>query len=132
VHSKHDLCTLKLMRKLSILLFSLFLVPFAGAQNCVTIESILVDSCTLSNGCQSASDPTCNCEGKNEMFRFKVGNNALNTANMVINWPNNDFLGLCQNGTTAQVVSILNQTVEACGLLVEPVNGVFRPEQAFW
>lgn len=43
---------------------------------------------------------------------------------MVINWPNNDFLGLCQNATSAQVVSILNQTVEACGILVEPINGI--------
>jgi gliding motility-associated-like protein len=107
------------------LLFILFILSqLLTAQNCVTIESILVDSCTLSNGCQSAADPTCNCEGKNEMFRFKVGNNPLNTGNMVINWPNNDFLGLCQNATSAQVVSILNQTVEACGVLVEPVNGI--------
>jgi hypothetical protein len=108
----------------TLILLSVLVSQLAHAQNCVTIESILVDACTLGFGCQSAADPTCNCEGKNEMFRFKVGNSTLNTANMVINWPNNDFLGLCQNGTTAQVVSTLNQTVEACGLLVEPVNGI--------
>jgi len=124
VHSKDDFCALKIMKYHFVLLLLLCLTFTSNAQNCVTIESILVDACTVGFGCQSAADPTCNCEGKNEMFRFKVGNNSLNTANMVINWPNNNFLGLCQNGTTAQVVSTLNQSVEACGLLVEPINGV--------
>lgn len=94
------------------------------AQECVTIESILVDACTLGSGCSNASAPTCNCEGKNEMLRFSVGDNDLNVADLTINWPNNAFQGICQNALTTENTSELNAAVEACGLLVEPVDGL--------
>lgn len=112
------------MKKL-YLLFSLAVSVFSmSAQNCVTIESILVDACTLGSGCSNSSAPTCNCEGKNEMFRFSVGDNDLDAGDLIVNWPNNTFQGLCQNATTAQNVSELNATIEACGWLVEPENGL--------
>ncbi len=112
------------MKKLYLLLSLAVSVLSMNAQNCVTIESILVDACTLGSGCSSSADPTCNCEGKNEMFRFSVGDNGLDANDLSINWPNNSFQGLCQNATTAQNVSELNATIEACGWLKEPENGL--------
>lgn len=80
---------------------------------CFEIESILVDAC---------GSP----EGENEMVRFVVGNTPLNVANMNVSWPNstNPWLNTCQNTTTANAVSALNATVQGCGLLLEPTNGV--------
>lgn len=81
--------------------------------SCFEIESILVDAC---------GSP----EGENEMVRFVVGPTALNTSNMNVNWANtsNPWLGICQNSTTANAVAALNATVQSCGLLLEPTNGV--------
>ncbi len=78
---------------------------------CFEIQSILVDAC---------GDP----EGENEMVRFIVGPSSLNTANLNIDWPNNSYLGICQNATTASHVAALNSTIQACGLILEPVGGV--------
>lgn len=94
------------------------------AQPCVQIETILVDACTLGGGCPNNAAPTCSCEGKNEMFTFRVGPNDLNLDDLVINWPNNTFQGICQNAQTAQNVVELNATVEACGEIIEPLDGV--------
>jgi hypothetical protein len=75
---------------------------------CFEIESILVDACVPGGGCNNASSPACNCEGKNEMVRFKVGPNPLNVSNLTVSWPNNSWLGICQNGTTAAHTASLN------------------------
>ncbi|TVR41396.1 MAG: hypothetical protein EA392_01565 [Cryomorphaceae bacterium] len=115
------------MRIASRLLTAIVLLLFypAIAQDyCVTIESIMVDACTLGGTCPNEATPTCSCEGKNEMFRFKVGADDLNVANLNINWPNNAFQGICQNALTAQNTADLNEQVEACGWLVEPEDGV--------
>lgn len=112
------------MRKL-LFVFGLALCSqIALGQGCVTIESILVDACTLGSGCNNSSAPTCNCEGKNEMMRFRIGGQSKNVDDLTINWPNNAFKGICQNALTAQNTAELNATIEACGYLVEPVNGV--------
>ncbi len=79
--------------------------------NCFEIESILADAC---------GSP----EGENEMVRFKVGNAPLNVADIIIVWPSNPYLGICQNATTAQIVSDLNATISSCGYLLEPTGGV--------
>jgi gliding motility-associated-like protein len=69
-------------------------------------------------------DACGNPEGENEMVRFHVGPAPLNTAALSVNWPNNGWLGICQNATTATKVAQLNATITACGLLLEPVGGV--------
>lgn len=99
------------------------------AQDCVEIERILVDACTLGSGCQGAGDATCNCEGMNEMFTFRVGQNPLNVDDLTVVWPNNSFLGFCQDAQTAANVEALNASIEACGELIEPENG-FLPAGA--
>jgi gliding motility-associated-like protein len=92
---------------------------------CLEIESILVDACVPGGGCTSAGSPSCNCEGKNEMVRFKIGPAAINTADLTITWPNNSFLGISPaNATTAALVSSLNATILSCGHLVEPTAGL--------
>lgn len=74
---------------------------------CFEIESILVDACgTPENG--------------NEMVRFKVGPNPLDASLMVVDWPNNAWLGLVQDATTATTTADLNATITSCGYLVEP------------
>ncbi len=78
---------------------------------CFEIESILVDACG-------------NPEGENEMVRFRTGPNPLNTATLTVNWPNNSWLGICQNATTANNVVQLNNSITACGFLLEPIGGI--------
>ena len=112
------------MKKITLLFLLVAGVVSGFAQDCVKIESILVDACTFGNDCGSSSSPTCNCEGKNEMLRFRLGNNPKSVSDLVINWPNNNFLGICQNAQTAANTAELNATIEACGWLLEPVNGV--------
>lgn len=92
----------------------LFLSGTIHAQ-CFTIESILVDACA----------PTGN-EGQNEMVRFAVGGSDLNTINMNVNWATttNSWDGICQNATTASIVTQLNATILNCGVLLEPTAGV--------
>lgn len=58
------------------------------------------------------------------MLTFRVGPNDLMVDDLVINWPNNNFQGICQNAQTAQNVVELNATVEACGEIIEPLDGV--------
>lgn len=57
------------------------------------------------------------------MVRFVVGPSVLNTSTLVIDWPNNPYLGICQNAYTASQVAALNSTIQSCGYLVEPPGG---------
>jgi gliding motility-associated-like protein len=100
-----------------LLKWMLILFPFVSVAqtttNCFDIQSILVDACGSN-------------EGNNELVRFLVGPNNLNTANMNVVWANtsNAWLGVCQNATTAGYVSQLNSTIVNCGLLIEPTGGI--------
>lgn len=100
------------MRKLIVGILSLTLSSVTLSQtptSCFEIESILVDACgTPENG--------------NEMVRFKVGPADLDGNNLTVQWPNNSWLGLTQNDTSAQAVAALNSTIQSCGYLVEPTN----------
>ena len=94
--------------------FLFLLFPVLSFSQCFQIESVLVDACGPD-------------EGLNEMVRFRVGNTALNTSNLNVNWPNNDWEGLIQNTTTAAKVAALNADIISaggCGQLLQPVNGV--------
>lgn len=94
-----------------LLIISIFFVTALKPQ-CFEIQSILVDACAGSQ------------EGQNEMVTFQVGNTALNTANLSVNWPNNSWLGLTQNASTAAAITSINATIQGCGFLKEPVAGV--------
>jgi gliding motility-associated-like protein len=96
-------------------LWGLFFLSGTIHAQCFTIESILVDACA----------PTGN-EGQNEMVRFVVGGSDLNTVNMNVNWATttNSWDGICQNATTASIVTQLNATILNCGVLLEPTAGV--------
>jgi len=85
----------------------------------IEIESILVDAC---------EEPS-EWEGENEMFRFTVSGDDLDISNISVTWPNNSWLGLCQNATTASIVSAINSTITGGGQLVEPIGGII-PEGA--
>jgi hypothetical protein len=95
-------------------LFFFLFILFSSVlkSQCFQIQSILVDACDGPN------------EGKNEMVVFKVGSTALNTANLSVNWPNNTWLGLTKNASTAADVATVNATIVGCGLLKEPIAGV--------
>lgn len=107
---------------LLLVLFSFF--GFSGKAQCVSIESILVDACTLGGSCPSSGTDPCSCEGKNEMLRFAVGDNELLVDDLQVSWPNNSFQGFCQNPTTAQHIDALNATIDGCGWLLEPSDGI--------
>ncbi len=101
----------KIVLKPFLTLLFLITTLLANSQ-CFEIESILVDAC---------GSP----EGENEMVRFKVGSSSLNLNNMSVDWASsNSWLGLCQNGTTAGVVSSLNSSITGCGLLIEPTSNI--------
>ena len=87
--------------------------------NCVDILSILVDACAPSNL----------TEKENEMLRFQVGPNPLNIANMNITFGyNQPFSGIrFPDSFTASKVATLNATIQSCGYLKEPINGVLVP-----
>jgi gliding motility-associated-like protein len=89
-----------------------------GVTTCFEIQSILVDACAPSGQ-----------EGQNEMVRFQVGPNALNTSNLNVIWAtlNNPWLGVCQDESTASKVAALNETIEGCGFLLEPTDGILPP-----
>lgn len=101
-------------KKIALKVFFIIIFTFNFSTfyaQCFEIESILVDAC---------GSP----EGENEMVRFKVGSTALNTTNLTVNWPNNAWLGICQSVTTALKVDTLNNSIQSCGILLEPVGGV--------
>jgi hypothetical protein len=86
----------------------------AKGQNCFEIKSILVDACGTP-------------EGENEMVRLDVGATAIAVSNLSVDWPNNIFLNFCQSSVTAQLTATLNSSIQGCGLLLEPTNGVIPP-----
>jgi len=102
------------MKKILAVTFLIVLTSLNINAQCFEIETILVDGCDGGN------------EGQNEMVTFRVGAVALNTANLIVNWPNgsNPWLGICQNAGTAAKVAAINSSITACGLLVEPIGGV--------
>jgi len=85
----------------------------AAMTNCFEIRSILVDAC-------NPSGP----EADNEMVRFEVGTADLNTAGLFVDWPNNNWDGLCQNANTSDIVDSINANITAGGMVVEPTGGV--------
>lgn len=103
-------------------LVCIFAANSGKAQNCIEIESILVDAC---NGFNIP-------EGSNEMFRFRVGSTpiALTDISMPNGWPSIgltgfNFAGFIQNTATANKTTELNNTIaNECGLLLEPQNGI--------
>lgn len=101
------------LKKTLIIWLVIGILPLAAQTptTCFEIESILVDACG-------------NPEGENEMVRFKVGPNPLNTSTLTVNWPNNGWLGICQNATTAASVVQLNNSITSCGFILEPPGGV--------
>lgn len=97
--------------------FLLWLLPVGAAAqtttSCFEVQSILVDACG-------------NAEAHNEMVYFITGPNALNTADLTISWATaaNGWAGICKNAATAQHVTTLNASIQSCGYLIEPENGV--------
>jgi gliding motility-associated-like protein len=106
---------------LSIAIF-LFVLSNTKAQNCIEVETILVDAC----------DGGASPEGLNEMFRFRVGSDPINISEIQLfdGWPSVDinpqltFGGFVQNASTQSKTIELNSTITGCGLLREPNNGV--------
>jgi gliding motility-associated-like protein len=107
------------MKKLALSLCVFIAFAFTKSQKaysqvpttCFEIQSILVDACG-------------NPEGENEMVRFIVGPNPLNTNTLTATWPNNPYLGICQSPQTAANVLALNSTITSCGFIKEPTAGV--------
>ncbi|MEX1192619.1 MAG: gliding motility-associated C-terminal domain-containing protein [Brumimicrobium sp.] len=101
------------MVKIYFLFFTLsaFGNLFSQVSGCFEIQSILVDACGTP-------------EGENEMVRFEVGSNSLNTNDLVATWSNNTFQGICQNGTTQNTVAYMNSTIQSCGYFLEPDAGL--------
>jgi gliding motility-associated-like protein len=105
-------------RKKALLIVILLLLCFSNSQSfaqigCFKIRSILVDACGLP-------------EADNEMVRFEVGNTPLNVTSLNVTWSttSNPFLGICQNATTASVVSAINATITSCGYVREPIGNI--------
>jgi gliding motility-associated-like protein len=107
---------------LSILLIIVFALNI-HSQNCLEVETILVDAC---------DDALGSPEGLNEMFRFRIGSNPISISDIqVINgWPSQGvntlpFNGFVQNSFTASKTIELNATItESCGYLIEPPAGI--------
>lgn len=98
--------------------------PEVAAQiptQCLEIESILVDACNPSDLCSGST------EGQNEMVRFRTGPDAIALDELEADWPNNPWRGLAQNANTASITAQLNATIESCGFLIEPPNGIIPP-----
>jgi len=117
------------MRKIFTLVFVIpCLIGFFKLQaqnNCIEIESILVDACAPNN----------NTEGFNEMMRIRTGDLEINIANLNITFPSLSinpglaFVGFIQNSATETKTAQLNATVQACGLLLEPPGGIIPPNK---
>ena len=99
------------MKKI-VLLIIIVIATIQLKSQCFEIQSVLVDACAGSQ------------EAQNEMVIFKVGSTALNTASLSVTWPNNSWLGLTKNASTAADVATVNATILGCGYLREPVGGV--------
>jgi gliding motility-associated-like protein len=94
------------------LLLSFTIIFLNVKSQCFEIQSILVDACAGSQ------------EGQNEMVIFQVGSSPMLTTNLTVNWPNNSWLGLTKNASTAADISMVNATIVGCGLLKEPTSNV--------
>jgi gliding motility-associated-like protein len=106
------------MKKL--FLFFVILSSLKSTSQCVQINSIFVNSCTVGTG-----TGFCDSEGYNEMFTFTVGSSDLNVSDIAVVWPNNTFQGWCSNALTALKTDSLNNTIiSSCGFLLEPPGGV--------
>ena len=113
---------MKFILKIAIAFVILFNADNSLAQNCIEVESILVDAC--------ASGQTT--EGLNEMFRFRVGDFPINISDIqVVNgWPSEGvntliFAGFVQNNFTVSKTIEMNATITSgCGYLLEPPNGI--------
>lgn len=127
-----ELCTFHsfLIEKMKILRVIIMLLAgwglgtgsYVNAQNgCIEIERVLVAACGASGS---------NTEGFNEMALFKVGPNPVQLSNLLVAWPTTymgnfyNFTGLIQDATTAAKVAEINNTINSCGYLKEPVGGV--------
>jgi hypothetical protein len=108
------------------LILNLLLLGAIGnlhSQNCLEVETILVNAC---------DDAFESPEGLNEMFRFRVGTNPLNIADIQIvnGWPSQGvntlpFNVFIQNALTEAKTVELNATIsESCGYLSEPPAGI--------
>lgn len=110
-----ELTCIRLKKVLSLLAFLVFSLHLLAQipTTCFEIESILADAC----GSQ---------EGLNEMVRFQIGPNDMDMDNLYVNWANIslDWEGLIQNSTTEELTEELNSTVESCGVIIEPVDGI--------
>lgn len=110
------------MRNLFALSFIFLLQSGIFAQNCIEVETILV------NACDGGASP----EGLNEMFRFRVGANpiAISDIQIVNGWPSQGvntlpFNGFVQNALTEAKTTELNATItKSCGFLIEPPLGI--------
>ena len=116
-------------RSRSVVLCSMLFIAATSAlaqvpTQCLEIESILADACTDQTQCPGAT------EGQNEMVRFRTGPSAIVLGDITVTWPNNPWLGLVQNATTASLTATLNATVQGCGRLIEPVGGIIPPGSA--
>ena len=106
------------------ILIILFNSSLLNAQNCIEIETILVNACDD----QFGGSP----EGLNEMFRFRVGANPINISDILIadGWPSDavnalPFNGFVQNTLTSSKTAELNTTIlNSCGFLIEPPLGI--------
>jgi len=98
-------------RLLTILVLLTSLTGYSQTTECFEIQSVLVDAC---------GSP----EGPNEMVRFLIGPNDLNTADLSVTWPFNSYLGICQNVMTSNKVAYMNSTILSCGYFLEPIGGV--------
>ncbi len=111
------------MRNLYLLLFSILSLGTLTAQNCIEVETILVNAC---------DDAFSSPEGLNEMFRFRVGANPINIADIQIvnGWPSQGvntlpFNGFVQNvSTEAKTLELNNTITNECGYLIEPPLGL--------
>jgi gliding motility-associated-like protein len=103
-----------------IAIFTLIIFSSRGAfaqSGCIEIESILVNSCAPGTGAQ---------EGLNEMLSFRVGSSSLNLNAMVVQWANTNlpYNGIIQDFNTATKTTEFNSTIQSCGYLTEPLDGV--------
>jgi len=112
---------MKLILKITIAFLFIFNGDNSKAQNCIEVESILVDACS--------GEFT---EGLNEMFRLRVGDFPINISDIQIvnGWPSQGvntliFGGFVQNNFTASKTVEINATIiSGCGYLLEPPNGI--------
>lgn len=112
------------LRSLAFLLLLFIVSATVRAQiptQCLEIERILVDACIDANLCPGAT------EGQNEMVSFRTGPTAIALNELAADWPNNNWNGLVQDGTTAAITAQLNSTIVGCGFLIEPPGGVIPP-----